>query len=65
MFEDVMSINDKAICQEHGDVTNYDYHVTELVFDQLPVYHIKILLGDFNITVGRLDIFKANTGSEC
>jgi hypothetical protein len=33
------------------------------VFDKFPKYHTKIL-GDFNATVGREDIFKPATGSE-
>jgi hypothetical protein len=30
----------------------------EHVFDKLPKYHMKRLLGDFNVKVGREDIFK-------
>jgi exonuclease III len=36
----------------------------EQVFDKLPKYHMKILLGDFNSKVGREDIFKPTVGNE-
>jgi hypothetical protein len=36
------------------------YEEIERVFDKLPKYHIKILLGDFNAKVGREGIFKPN-----
>jgi hypothetical protein len=32
------------------------YEELEQVFDQFPRYHMKILLGDFNVKVGRGDI---------
>jgi hypothetical protein len=34
------------------------------VFYQLPEYHIKILLGNFNAKDGREDIFKMTIGNE-
>jgi hypothetical protein len=34
------------------------YEELEPVFDKLPTYHMKILLGYFNAKVGREDIFK-------
>jgi hypothetical protein len=40
------------------------YEELERVFDKLPVYHMKILLGDFNVKVGREDIFKLTIGNE-
>jgi hypothetical protein len=36
------------------------YEEPERVFDKLPKYHTKIILGDFNAKVGREDIFKTN-----
>ena len=33
-------------------------------FYHFPKYHIKILLGDFHVKVGREDIFKPTIGSE-
>jgi hypothetical protein len=40
------------------------YEELELVFDEFPKYHMKILLGNFNAKVGREDIFKPTFGSE-
>jgi hypothetical protein len=40
------------------------YEEQEEVFDQFPKYHMKILLGDFNIKGGRDDIFKRIIGNE-
>jgi len=34
------------------------------MFDQLPMYHMKILLGDFNAKVGRENIFQPTIGNE-
>jgi hypothetical protein len=36
----------------------------EPVFDELPNYHIKTLLGEFNAKVDREDIFKPIIGNE-
>jgi hypothetical protein len=35
-----------------------------VVFNTFPKYHMKILLRDFNVKVGREDIFKQKTGNE-
>jgi hypothetical protein len=40
------------------------YEELEGVFDQIPKYHMKILLGDCNAKVGREDIFKPTIGNE-
>jgi hypothetical protein len=40
------------------------YEVLEQVFDKLPKYHMKIVLGDFSAKVVREDIFKPTTGNE-
>jgi hypothetical protein len=40
------------------------YEELEQVFDHLPKYHMKILLGDFNTKVGRENIFKPTIGKE-
>jgi hypothetical protein len=34
------------------------------MFDKLPKYHTKILLGDFNAIISREDIFKLKIGNE-
>jgi len=40
------------------------YEELEKVFDHLPKYHMKILLGDFNAKVGRENISKLTIGNE-
>jgi exonuclease III len=35
----------------------------ERVFDKFPKYHMKIMLGDFNVKVGSEDIFKPTVGN--
>jgi len=36
----------------------------EQVFDRFPKYHMKILFGDFNVKVGKEDIFKPKIENE-
>jgi exonuclease III len=45
------------------DVKNSFHEELESVFDKFPKYRIKILLGDFNVKVGREDIFKPTIGN--
>jgi hypothetical protein len=45
------------------DVKDGFYEEMEGIFDQFPKYHMKILLGDFNVKVGREDMFKPTTGN--
>jgi hypothetical protein len=40
------------------DIKKGFYEKPEDVFDKFPKYHMKILLGDFNVKVGRENIFK-------
>jgi hypothetical protein len=40
------------------------YEELEQVFDNFRRYHMKILLGDFNLKVGRENIFKPTIGNE-
>jgi exonuclease III len=40
------------------DMKDSFYEELERVFDKFPKYHTKILLGDFNVKVGREDISK-------
>ena len=40
------------------------YEELEQVFEHFPKYHTKILLGDFNIKMGRENIFKPTIGQE-
>jgi exonuclease III len=46
------------------DIKDSFYEELEGVFDQLPKYNTKILLGDFNAKVGKEDIFKPTIGNE-
>jgi exonuclease III len=46
------------------DVKDSVYEKLERVFDKLPTYHMKIMLGDFNANVGREDISKPTIGNE-
>jgi hypothetical protein len=46
------------------DVKDCFYEELERVFDKLPKYHMKILLGYFNAKVGKEDIFKPTIGNE-
>jgi hypothetical protein len=40
------------------------YEELEHAFDKFPVYHMKILLGDFNAKVGKEEIFKPTIWNE-
>jgi hypothetical protein len=40
------------------NMKNNFYKELECIFDKFPKYHLKILLGDFNIKAGRENIFK-------
>jgi exonuclease III len=46
------------------DVKDSFYKELERVFDKVPKYHMKILIGDFNAKVGKEDIFKPTIGNE-
>jgi hypothetical protein len=46
------------------DIKDSFYEELGRVFDQLPRYDMKFLLGDFNAKVGREDIFKLTIGNE-
>jgi hypothetical protein len=52
-------------CQDKSDdVKDSFYEELGHVFDQIPRYNMKILLGDFNGKVGGEDIFKPTIGNE-
>jgi exonuclease III len=40
------------------------YEELEHMFDKFPKYHMKMLLGDFNANVRRIDILKSTIGNE-
>ena len=52
-------LNVHAPSEEKSDESKDSfYEKLEQVFDHLPKFHMKILLGDFNAKVGRENIFK-------
>jgi hypothetical protein len=52
-------------CEGKGDeVKNNFFEKLGRVFDQFPMYDMKIILGDFNAEVGRENIFKPTIGNE-
>jgi hypothetical protein len=52
-------------CEDKGnDVKDSFCEELGRVFDQFPSYNMKILLGDFNVKIGREDIFKLTIGNE-
>jgi hypothetical protein len=46
------------------DVKNSFFEELNHVFDKFPIYHMTILLGEFNAKVGREDIFKPTIWNE-
>ena len=55
---DIIVLNVHAPTEDRDDDIKYSfYEEIERLFDQLPVYHMKILLRDFNAKVGRENIF--------
>jgi exonuclease III len=53
-------LNVHAITEDNiNDMKDSFYKELQRVFDKLPKYHVKILLGDFNVKVGRKDIQKS------
>jgi hypothetical protein len=62
---DIIVLNVHAPTEDKDDVIkDSSYKELEQVFNQLPKYHMKILLGDFNAKVGTEDIFKPIIGNE-
>jgi len=58
-------VNVHAPSEEKSDTSKDGFYVElEQVFEHLPKYHMKILLGDFNAKVGRENIFKPTIGHE-
>ena len=49
---------------KYNDIKDGFYEEIEWMFNQLPVYHMKILLNDFNAKVGRENIFQPTIGKE-
>jgi hypothetical protein len=62
---DIVLLNFHAPTMDKMDnVKDSFYDEQERVFDKLPKYHTKIVLGGFNIKVGREDIFRPTIGNE-
>jgi hypothetical protein len=62
---DIFVLNVHTPTEDKDDDIKDSFHEElEQVFDQFPMYHMKILIGDFNAKVGREDIFKPITGNE-
>jgi exonuclease III len=62
---DIIVLNVHAPTEDKDDdIKDSFYEELEQVFDQFPMYHMKILLGDFNAKVWREDIFKPIIGNE-
>ena len=60
-----IAVNVRASSEEKSDESKDSfYEELEWAFDQLPKYHMKMLLGDFNAKVGRENIFKPTIGQE-
>jgi exonuclease III len=58
---DIIVLNVHAPTEEKDDDIKDSFNEElEQVFDQFSMYHMNILLGDFNAKVGREDIFKPN-----
>ena len=51
---DVIVVNTHAPTEDKDDDIKDSFH--EELFDQLPVHHMKILLGEFNAEIGRNNI---------
>jgi hypothetical protein len=60
----IVVLNVHAPCEDKGDdVKDRFYEELGRVFDQFPMYDMKILLGDFNAKVGWENIFKPTFGN--
>jgi hypothetical protein len=62
---DIIGLNVHVPTEDKDDVIKDGfYKELEQVFDHFTRYHMKILLGDFNVKVGREDNFKPVIGNE-
>jgi len=61
----IIILNVRAPSEEKSDdLKDSFYEEVELIFDNFPKYHMNILLGDFNVKVGRENIFNSTIGTE-
>ena len=64
-WRNIIVVNVHAPSEEKSDEAKDSfYEELKQVFNQIPKYHMKMLLGDFNAKVGRENIFKATIGQE-
>jgi len=64
-WHNIIVVNVHAQSEEKRDEAKDSfYEELEQVFDQFPKYHMKMLLGDFNVKVGRENSFKPTIGQE-
>jgi hypothetical protein len=62
---DIIVLNVHAPTEDKiDDMQDRFYEDLEYVFDKIPKYHMKILLGNFPAKVGREDIFKPTTRND-
>jgi hypothetical protein len=57
-------LNVHATYEDKGGDVKDSFEELGRVFNQFPRYDMKILLGDFNVQVGRENIFKPTIGNE-
>ena len=61
---DIVVVNVHAPSEDKGNhIENIFYEEIERLFDQLPVYNMEILLGNFNAKVGQETIFQPTIGN--
>jgi len=64
-WRNIIVVNVHASSEEKSDESKDSfYEELEQVFDHIPKYHMKMLLGDFNAKVKRENIFKPTIGQE-
>jgi hypothetical protein len=59
-----MVLNAHAPTEDRTDDFKDRFYDVQCVFDKFTIYHMKILLGDFNAKVGTKDTFKPTSGNE-
>jgi endonuclease/exonuclease/phosphatase family metal-dependent hydrolase len=59
----VLNVHAPTDEKSHDSMDSF-YKELEQVFDHFPTYHMKILLGDFNAKLGRMDTFKPTIRNE-
>jgi hypothetical protein len=64
-WHNTIVVNVHATIEEKSDTSKDSFYAElEQVFDHLPKYHMKILLGEFNAKVWRENIFNLILGQE-